>query len=193
MTHGVVVGDVTARSAVLWARADRAATLNVTLSGGGHGPVERIAVGASDYTGTVTLDHSLAFGGDVAGQNVCRDTPEGFPIMDTIRECEPDVFVGLGDMIYADNACDATGGRYGNCQIGGLGVAVDLAGFWEHWRHNRGDRASQRSLGTTSYVGVWDDHEVVNDFGPLTDPPTEPPYVEAHLLPLDGFPADERA
>ncbi|MEX2612365.1 MAG: hypothetical protein WD380_02200 [Gaiellaceae bacterium] len=104
MTHGVVVGDVTARSAVLWARADRAATLNVTLSGGGDGPVERIAVGASDYTGTVTLDHSLAFGGDVAGQNVCRDTPEGFPIMDTIRECEPDVFVGLGDMIYADNA-----------------------------------------------------------------------------------------
>lgn len=48
VTHGVVVGDVTARSAVLWARADRAATLNVTLSGAGHGPVERIAVGASD-------------------------------------------------------------------------------------------------------------------------------------------------
>jgi hypothetical protein len=34
VTHGVVVGDVTARSAELWARADRAATLNVVLSGG---------------------------------------------------------------------------------------------------------------------------------------------------------------
>lgn len=226
VTHGVVVGDVTARSAVLWARADRAATLNVTLSGGGHGPVERIAVGASDdYTGTVTLDRlhpgttysyrvwfslgargvahgpavrgsfrtppadddaaevSLVFGGDVAGQNVCRHTQEGFPIMDTIREWEPDVFVGLGDMIYADNACDATG-RYGNRQIGGLGVAVDVAGFWEHWRYNRGDRTSQRLLGTTSYVGVWDDHEVVNDFGPLTDAPTAPPYTGTHLLPI---------
>jgi len=32
VTHGVVVGDVTARSAVLWARADRAATLNVTTT-----------------------------------------------------------------------------------------------------------------------------------------------------------------
>jgi alkaline phosphatase D len=231
VTHGVVVGDVTARSAVLWARADRTATLNVTLSGGGHGPVEPVTVRAvDDYTGTNALDRlrpgttyryrvwfslgsrgvahgravrgsfrtppaddeaapvRLAFGGDVAGQNVCRDSREGFPIMDTVREWRPDVFVGLGDMIYADNACDATG-RYGNDQIGGLGVAVDLAGFWEHWRYSRGDSASQRLLASTSYVGVWDDHGVVNDFGPLTDAPTAPPYTGAHLLPigLDAF------
>ena len=31
---------------------------------------------------------------------------------------------------------------------------------------------------------MWDDHEVVNDFGPLTDAPTTPPYSGAHLLPL---------
>jgi len=231
VTHGVVVGDVTARSAVLWARADRAATLNVTLSGGGHGPVEQVTVeAADDYTGKVVLDRlrpgmtydyrvwlslgargvahgpavrgsfrtppahnkaatvKLAFGGDVAGQNVCRDAQQGFPIMDTIREWEPDIFVGLGDMIYADNAC-AAAGRYGNDQLGDLGVAVDLAGFWEHWRYNRADRASQRLLRSTSYIGVWDDHEVVNDFGPLTDAPTAPPYTGAHLLPvgLDAF------
>ena len=57
VTHGVVVGDVKARSAVLWARADRTATLNVTLSGGGHGPVEQVTVrAADDYTGTIALD-----------------------------------------------------------------------------------------------------------------------------------------
>jgi alkaline phosphatase D len=28
-----------------------------------------------------------------------------------------------------------------------------------------------------------DDHEVVNDFGPLSDAPTQPPYAGAHLLP----------
>lgn len=39
-------------------------------------------------------------------------------------------------------------------------------------------------LGTTSYVGVWDDHEVVNDFGPLTDAPTAPPHTGEHLLPI---------
>jgi alkaline phosphatase D len=222
----VVVGDVTARSAVLWARADRTATLNVALSGGGHGPIDRVNVGpADDFTGktmlarlhpATTYDYRvwfslgapgtargpvvsgsfrtpppddedvpvrLAFGGDVAGQNVCRDAAEGFPIMDTIRRWSPDVFVGLGDMIYADNACEAAG-RYGNAQLGGVGVAVDLPGFWSHWRYNRADRASQRLLGTTSYVGVWDDHEVVNDFGPLTDAPTTPPYSGIHLLPI---------
>jgi alkaline phosphatase D len=231
VTHGAIVGDVTAGSAVLWARADRAATLNVRLSGGAHRPVPRMTVrDDDDFTGLVRLtglrvgteyeyrvwfslgapgsdrgpavhgsfrtppanDEAalvrLAFGGDVAGQNVCRDAEEGFPIMDTIRTWRPDVFVGLGDMIYADNACESTG-RYGNSQIGGLGVAVDLPGFWAHWRYNRADPASQRLLRTTSYVGVWDDHEVVNDFGPLTDAPTTPPYTGNHLLPigLDAF------
>ncbi len=226
VTHGVVVGDVTTRSAVLWARANRAATLNVVLSGGGHGAIEQVRVRAEDdFTGTTLLtglrpatsyeyrvwfslgapgagrgpivrgsfrtppaDHErarvrLAFGGDVAGQNVCRDSVEGFPIMNAIRAWQPDVFVGLGDMIYADNACEAIG-RYGNAQTGGLGIATDLVGYWAHWRYNRADRASQRLLASTSYVGVWDDHEVVNDFGPLTDAPTAPPFTGAHLLPI---------
>lgn len=223
VTHGVVIGDVTARSAVLWARADRAATLDVVLSGGRHRRVAPIAVrAADDFTGQVRLtglragttyeyrawfragasrgaavrgsfrtppaergagEVRLVFGGDVAGQNVCRDTTEGFPIMDTIREWRPDVFVGLGDMIYADNACEPVG-RYGNAQLGGLPVAIDRAGFWAHWRYNRADAASRRLLGATSYVGVWDDHEVVNDFGPLTDAPTAPPYSGARLLPI---------
>jgi alkaline phosphatase D len=226
VTHGVVVGDVTAHTAVLWARADQVAMLNVGLSGGGHVPIERVLVRSSDDYGGKTLLRGLhpattyeyrvwfslgapgvgrgpsvrgsfrtppagddpapvrlAFGGDVAGQNVCRDTAEGFPIMNTIRAWRPDVFVGLGDMIYADNACDATG-RYGNAQVGGVGVATNLSGYWSHWRYNRADSASQRLLAGTSYVGVWDDHEVVNDFGPLTDAPSTPPYTGIHLLPI---------
>ena len=127
----------------------------------------------------------LAFGGDVAGQNVCRHAVEGFPIMDTIHAWRPDVFVGLGDMIYADNAC-AAAGLYGNAQVpGAFGPATDLAGFWAHWRYNRADPASQRLLANTSYVGVWDDHEVINDFGPLTDVGSGPPYPpDLHLLPI---------
>ena len=149
VTHGVVVGDVTARTAVLWARADREGTLKVHLSGGKHHGVARLDVhAADDYTGQVVLTGlrpdttyryrvgsergsfetapaaddpeavRLAFGGDVAGQNVCRDTREGFPIFETIRARRPDVFVGLGDMIYADNACNALG-LYGNAQVPG--------------------------------------------------------------------------
>jgi alkaline phosphatase D len=226
VTHGVVVGDVTPRSALLWARADREATLHVRLSGGAHRPLEPVTVRASDdLTGQVELEGlrpattydyrawfssgppgrgrgpdlegsfetppagedgaavRVAFGGDVAGQNVCRDAAEGFPIMDTIRAWDPDVFVGLGDMIYADNSCEAVG-RYGNVQLGGPGIATDLQEFWSHWRYNRADPASQRLLRSTSYVGVWDDHEVVNDFGPLTDAPTAPPFTGEHLLPI---------
>ena len=111
VTHGVVVGDVTAHSAVLWARADREGTLSVHLSGGRHDRVERLRIrAADDYTGQLLLNglrpdtsyryrvgHAhrgplargsfqtapeadeaarvrLAFGGDVAGQNVCRDS-----------------------------------------------------------------------------------------------------------------------
>jgi alkaline phosphatase D len=215
LTHGIVVGDVTADSAVFWARADREGTLKVHLSGGKHHGVARLDVhAADDYTGQVVLTDlrpdttyryrvgsergsfqtapaaddaepvRLAFGGDVSGQNVCRDTREGFPIMETIRARLPDVFVGLGDMIYADNACDAVG-LYGNAQVPGPGPAPDLATYWAHWRYNRADGASQRLLRSTSYVGVWDDHEVVNDFGPLNDTRSAPPYTPGvHLLPI---------
>ena len=104
--------------------------------------------------------------------------------METIRAQRPDVFVGLGDMIYADDACNAVG-RYGNAQVPGPGPAPDLATFWAHWRYNRADEASKRLLASTSYVGVWDDHEVVNDFGPLNDTRMAPPYTPGvHLLPI---------
>jgi alkaline phosphatase D len=227
VTHGVAVGDIAADSAVLWARADGDAILNVRLSGGRHRQVDpALAWATRDFTAQVRVDRlapdttyryrlwfsrgapgrergpvvtgsfrtapddatvapvRLAFGGDISGQNVCRDVLEGFPIADTIHAWRPDVFVGLGDMIYADNACDQVG-RYGNVQLaGGFGPAVDLPGFWAHSRYNRADEGLQRLLADASYVGVWDDHEVVNDFGPLTDAPTTQPYTGAHLLPV---------
>jgi alkaline phosphatase D len=220
--HGVVVGDVTPDSAVLWSRGDHSGTLRAELSGGPHAPIDVVPVTADDdWTGQVRLDGlaastkysyrvsfdpagrvargsfrtapaasdpasvRLAFGGDVAGQNVCRDVRDGFPIFETIHDWSPDVFVGLGDMIYGDNACTATG-MYGNAQLAGdFGPAMDLAGYRAHWRYNRADAASRHLLARTSYVGVWDDHEVINDFGPLTDIGPSPPYpAGVHLLPI---------
>jgi alkaline phosphatase D len=228
ITHGVIVGDVTSSSALLWAQADRKATLNVVLSGGRHGRSARApAQAANDFTARVSLEHlrpgttyryhawfsvlghgsshgpvaegtfrtaprdreaaplRLAFGGDLNGQNVCRDAAEGMPIMETVRARQPDVFVGLGDIIYADNACSAVG-MYGNAQIpGSFGPATDLPTFRAHWRYTRADPGFQRLLSGTDYVGVWDDHEVVNDFGPLTDTRSTPPYTPGvHLMPL---------
>ena len=57
ITHGVVVGDVTADAAVLWARTDRETRLTVHLSGGKHHGGARLTTrAADDYTGQVVLD-----------------------------------------------------------------------------------------------------------------------------------------
>lgn len=128
---------------------------------------------------------SIAWTGDFAGQNVCRHASEGFPIFDAIAADAPDFFVGLGDMIYADNRCEPIG-RYGNPQVPGeFAEATDLPGFWAHWRYARADARFQRLLARVPYVGIWDDHEVVNDFGPSTATRAAPPYVPgAPLMPL---------
>lgn len=151
---------------------------------GTEGPPEaatfRTAPAASD-----SAPVRLAWGGDLAGQGICRDARDGFPIFRPILAERPDVFVGLGDMIYADDVCHPVG-PLGNAQVGGdFGPATDLDGFRAHWRYAREDPGFRALLATTPYVAVWDDHEIVNDAGPHHDTRAEPPY-RAHvpLLPL---------
>lgn len=128
---------------------------------------------------------TFAWGGDLAGQNVCRDATEGFPIFKAINRVPLDFFVGLGDMIYADGVCNAVG-LYGNAQIPGPFVqAADKANYWAHWKYNREDNGYRALLARLPYYAIWDDHEVVNDFGPLHDTRTAPPYTPGvHLLPI---------
>lgn len=135
---------------------------------------------AADSTARVRL----AWGGDVAGQNVCRDATEGFPIFAAIRALEPDFFIGLGDMIYADNVCEPIG-RYQNEQLAGdFPPATSLADYWAHWRYAWGEPQLAALRRQTGYFGIWDDHEVVNDFGPLNDTRQEAPYTGQNLLPI---------
>lgn len=108
----------------------------------------------------------FAFGGDLAGQNVCRDQARGFPIFEQILAHQPDFFVALGDMIYADDLCSAVG-RYGNAQIPRTtGVANSGEDFLAHWDYVRNDPGFAKLLASTPYFAVWDDHEVRNDFSP---------------------------
>ena len=127
----------------------------------------------------------FVWGGDLAGQNVCRDSKEGFPVFKAINEIKMDFFIGLGDMIYADGTC-ANIGRYGNSQIPGDFVkAADLKNYWAHWKYNKEDEGLKELLSSVAYYAVWDDHEVVNDFGPLHDTRSSEPYtVGEHLLPI---------
>lgn len=127
----------------------------------------------------------LIWGGDVAGQNVCRDAERGFPIFQAINAARPDLFIGLGDMIYADGVCEDVG-RYGNRQIpGDFQQSADVETFWAHWKYNREDAGLRALLARTPYYAIWDDHEVVNDFGPLHDTRDVAPYRPGEpLLPL---------
>lgn len=126
----------------------------------------------------------FAWSGDLAGQNVCRDAKEGFPIMQALAGIPLDFFVGLGDMIYADGLCKATG-QYGNAQIeDGFQQASTASGYWAHWRYSREDSGFQKLLSRTPYYAVWDDHEIVNDAGPDSDIRDSAPYMAGmHLMP----------
>ncbi|MDX2168148.1 MAG: alkaline phosphatase D family protein [Deltaproteobacteria bacterium] len=131
---------------------------------------------APDASAAVPL--RIVWGGDVGGQNVCRDAALGYPIFDTIAARRPDLFIALGDMIYGDDACTATG-RYGNAQLPGPPPAEDRAGFWAHWRYNRADPHQQALLNKVPMAAVWDDHEIANDAGPQH--PQFTPALQAFL------------
>jgi alkaline phosphatase D len=127
----------------------------------------------------------FAFGGDLAGQNVGRDAETGFSILPFVAAREPDFFIGLGDMIYADGVCESTG-QFGNAQIPGeFGPSADLAVYRAHWRYARADAGLQALLAKTGYFAIWDDHEVLNDFSRSEDLRDSAPYTKGvHLMPI---------
>ncbi len=119
-------------------------------------------------TGDVAGPVRFVWSGDLGGQKACRDVKEGYPIFDTIRQRQPDFFIALGDMIYADDDCPATS-SYRNEQIPGPPRAFDRPSFWAKWKYNRADAHQQQLLAATPMYAVYDDHEVRNDAGPTED------------------------
>jgi len=227
VTHGVTIGDVTARSAVIWSRTNREGDMHARLIGPKDQHKTVAVSSGDDFTGKILFGNlrpdtryryqvwfggkghgkrssnivdgsfrtapsryaeksiSFAWGGDIGGQNVCRDENHGYPLFQAVNEMEPDFFVGLGDMIYADGVCKAIG-RYGNSQIvGEFDRSATLEDYWGHWKYNRAEENLLELLAHTPYVAIWDDHEVANDFGPLHDTRDTPPYTPGvHLLPM---------
>ncbi|MBI3784134.1 MAG: alkaline phosphatase D family protein [Deltaproteobacteria bacterium] len=223
VTHGVIAGEVTQSTALLWGRCDRAGAARAQYRTAGEADwhtTAAVPVAADhDFTATLAidglrpdtpyeyrvscrpdLDFSGAVGGvfhtapssdtaapitflwsgDVGGQNVCRDRNLGYPIFAALSAQPAEFFVALGDMIYGDDPCRATG-RYGNTQIPGpASAAGDVAGYWAYWKYNREDDGLRHFLGSTATYAVWDDHEVRNDFGPLRDTDA----AGRHLMPF---------
>lgn len=126
--------------------------------------------GPSASTKAATPDGgvTLQFSGDLGGQNACRDARRGYPIFNAILARPADAFIALGDMIYADGRCEARG-PFDNAQVPGpTSTLSDAASFDERWAYNLADRGFRRLRRERPYYATWDDHEVVNDFGPGT-------------------------
>ncbi|CAM9261203.1 unnamed protein product, partial [Discosporangium mesarthrocarpum] len=126
----------------------------------------------------------FAFSGDIAGHNICRDVDEGFPAITAVASVEDlDFMLILGDSIYADTPCEATG-RAGNEQVPGNfgGESTTIEQFWAHYKYNLEDDDYRALLARLPCYNVWDDHEVRNDFGPLYDEAETVPGL--NLLPI---------
>jgi len=87
---------------------------------------------------------TFCFSGDT------RQSYKPFTVMHAVRAQRPDFFLHLGDTIYADRN----------------GTAHTLPEFWDKYRINRDDAASQSCFAETSVYVMWDDHEVADDYLP---------------------------
>src|SRR5262249_45190177 len=107
----------------------------------------------------------ILWSGDLGGGGRCRLPGVGYPIFGTMAARRADLFLFVGDTIYADHRC-----RVPENVPGADFRAIDLAGFRAKHRYNRADPAVQAFFRTTPVLAIWDDHDVRNDF----DGPSEP-------------------
>jgi len=220
-THGVITGEVTDKSAIVWTRCEPPAKAFLGLWAYSDSQKRRAQrfqqQAAVQHDGTVqfrvenlspaTRYHAwvecsgsrpiqtgsakgvlaefrtapspeatqalrFVYGGDVGGGNYCRDINEGYPSFKTLKQFNPNFFLALGDMIYADNACKAQG-ALGNSQFPNeQSPARSLEDYRARWRYNRLDKNWQHLASQVPYFATWDDHEVIDNFGPYRDAAT---------------------
>ena len=141
---------------------------------GGNGPASGLAAPAA------TRDVRLAWSADTVGQGWGIDLSRGgLRAYETLRRLEPDLFVHLGDTIYADNPLEETvalddGTLWRNVVTPAKAkVAETLEEFRGNYLYNLLDENLRRFNAEVAQVVLWDDHEVLNNWYPgrvLDDP-----------------------
>jgi alkaline phosphatase D len=102
--------------------------------------------------------------GDLGGQGMCRQGPEGYPIFDVMLRSRPAFMIMLGDLVYADGQCSTPPNAPGSDF-----AATTLATFRAKHRYQREAPALRRFLADVPVYAIWDDHEVRNNFGGRAD------------------------
>jgi alkaline phosphatase D len=107
----------------------------------------------------------LVWSGDLGGSGRCRAPGSGYAIFGAMAARRPDLFLFVGDTIYADHRCptpeNVPGANF---------LANDLAGYRAKHRYNRADPAVQAFFRSAAVFAIWDDHEVRNDFSGPDEP-----------------------
>jgi len=128
-------------------------------------------------------DTTFAFSADCAGQGWGIDTARGgMRLYDAMRRLQPDVFIHLGDTIYADQPVVAEvklddGSIWKNVVTEAKSkVAQTLDDFRGCHRYNLLDDNMRRFNAEVSQIALWDDHEVLDNWYPTKRLDSNPRY-----------------
>ena len=102
----------------------------------------------------------LVWSGDLGARGHCGARRYG--VFDTMRRQRPDLFLFVGDTVYADHPCRALPGA--------AAAATTFEEFAARHRRNLADPAVQAFLRRTSVTAIWDDHEVRGNFAGSRQP-----------------------
>jgi alkaline phosphatase D len=125
-------------------------------------------VGGSFTTPSTTpKDITLAWSADSVGQG-WGINPDwgGLKLYETMRRAQPDVFINVGDTIYADqpllSEVKLDDGRLWRNVVteAKSKVAESLADFRGCYQYNLGDDHMRRFIAEVPQIVMWDDHEV---------------------------------
>ncbi len=133
----------------------------------------------------------IAWSADVCGQGWGIDTSRGgMRLFNTMREANPDVFVHVGDTIYADGPLRDEvplddGTVWKNLVTPAKSkVAETLDEYRGNHLYNRLDDHYRRCAAEVGHVVMWDDHEVRDNWFHEQVLPDTSPYTEKRIAVL---------
>lgn len=135
------------------------------LGGAGRGRSGSASLGSRDVT--------LAWSADTVGQGWgINQEWGGLKLYETMRQSEPDVFINLGDTIYADAPLVAEmrlddGSIWRNLVTPAKSKAAEtLDDFRGNYQYNLIDEHMRRFNAEVPQIPLWDDHEVRDNWYP---------------------------
>ncbi len=188
---GVSAGDVTARSVVLWTRADAPGPVIAEVAT--DADFDEILVSISAVADVANDQTVRLFVGDLPAETSlfyrfrgpipdCKSRVGRFRTAppETARRAVRFAYSGDSDFRFAPFGVLGHAARedldffvwfgdtiYGDVPAGGLGRATTLADYRAKYRQMRSDPFLQELAASTAFYVGWDDHEVYNDYGGL--------------------------